>query len=89
VRTPRSVLVTLITAAAILLAVAIGAVAASSLKEVGVGVAVAVHIDAFIVRALLVPSLMALFGRRNWRARAWLTGLPPAASLQGGGAQGR
>ena len=59
----------LVTAAAILLAVAIGAFATSKvvfLKEVGVGAAAAVLIDAFVVRALLVPSLMALLGWRNW-----------------------
>jgi uncharacterized membrane protein YdfJ with MMPL/SSD domain len=52
-----------------MLAVAIGAFATSKvvfLKEVGVGTAAAVLIDAFIVRALLVPSLMALLGRWNW-----------------------
>jgi uncharacterized membrane protein YdfJ with MMPL/SSD domain len=68
----------LITYAAILLAVAVGAFATSKLvflKEVGVGVAVAVLIDAFIVRALLVPSLMALLGRRNWWSPAPLVRL--------------
>jgi len=68
----------LITAAAILLAVAIGVFTTSKLvflKEVGVGVAAAVLIDAFIVRALLVPSLMALLGRWTWWAPAWLTRL--------------
>ena len=35
-------------------------------KEVGVGIALAVVIDATIVRALLVPSLMAILGRWNW-----------------------
>ena len=68
----------LITAAAILLAVAIGVFTTSKLvflKEVGVGVAAAVLIDAFIVRALLVPSLMALLGRSTWWAPAWLTRL--------------
>jgi uncharacterized membrane protein YdfJ with MMPL/SSD domain len=68
----------LITSAAILLALAIGAFATSKLvflKEVGVGVAAAVLIDAFIVRALLVPSLMALLGRRNWWAPAPLISL--------------
>jgi uncharacterized membrane protein YdfJ with MMPL/SSD domain len=61
----------LISSASLLLAVAIGAFATSKLvflKEDGVGVAAAVLIDAFIVRALLVPSLMALLGRRNWWA---------------------
>lgn len=59
----------LITNASILLAVAIGAFATSHLvflKEVGVGTAVAVLVDAFLVRALLVSSLMALLGRWNW-----------------------
>ena len=37
-------------------------------KELGVGTALAVLIDAFIVRALLVPSLMALLGHWNWWA---------------------
>ena len=59
----------LITYASLLLATAIGAFATSRLvflKEVGVGTAVAVLLDAFLVRALLVPSLMALLGRWNW-----------------------
>ncbi|MFI1098706.1 MMPL family transporter [Streptomyces sp. NPDC020917] len=65
----------LVTAAAILLAVAVGAFAISTLaflKELGVGVAVAVLIDAFVVRTLLVPSLMALLGRWNWWQPPWL-----------------
>jgi uncharacterized membrane protein YdfJ with MMPL/SSD domain len=68
----------LITSASILLAVAIGAFAISKLvflKEVGLGVAAAVLIDAFIVRALLVPALMALLGRWNWWAPAPLARL--------------
>jgi uncharacterized membrane protein YdfJ with MMPL/SSD domain len=36
------------------------------LKEVGVGAGMAVLLDAFVVRALLVPSLMMLLGRANW-----------------------
>ncbi len=59
----------LITYASLLLAVAIGAFGTSRLvflKELGVGGAVAVLLDAFVVRALLVPSLMALLGRWNW-----------------------
>jgi RND superfamily putative drug exporter len=38
------------------------------IKELGVGIALAVLIDASIVRALLVPSLMALLGSANWWA---------------------
>ena len=59
----------IITAAALLFCVAIGAFATSQIvfiKELGVGAALAVIIDATIVRALLVPSLMKLLGRRNW-----------------------
>ncbi len=61
----------IVTAAAILFAVAIGAFATSRMvfiKEVGVGTAAAVLIDASIMRALLVPSLMQLLGKWNWWA---------------------
>jgi RND superfamily putative drug exporter len=63
----------IVTQAAVLFCVAIGAFATSSIvfiKEVGVGIAVAVLIDATIIRALLVPSLMALLGDLNWWAPA-------------------
>ena len=59
----------IITAAALLFCVAVGAFATSKVvlvKEVGVGIGLAVLIDATIVRALLVPSLMAILGRWNW-----------------------
>jgi RND superfamily putative drug exporter len=58
-----------VTAAAILLAVAIGAFSTSSIsfiQQIGVASATGVLIDAFVVRTLLVPSLMALLGRWNW-----------------------
>ena len=61
----------IVTAAAVLFCIAIGAFATSKMifiKELGVGTALAVLIDATIVRALLVPSLMALLGRWNWWA---------------------
>jgi len=60
-----------ITAAALLFCVAVGAFASSGIlivKELGIGIAVAVAIDATLVRALLVPSLMALLGDWNWWA---------------------
>ena len=59
----------IVTAAALLFCIAVGAFATSGvivLKEVGLGIAIAVAIDASIVRALLVPSLMAILGRWNW-----------------------
>jgi RND superfamily putative drug exporter len=61
----------IVTAAALLFCVAIGAFATSEIvfiKELGIGTALAVLIDATIVRALLVPSLMALLGYWNWWA---------------------
>jgi len=61
----------IVTAAALLFCVAVGAFATSQivfLKELGVGTALAVLIDATIVRALLVPALMKLLGRWNWWA---------------------
>jgi uncharacterized membrane protein YdfJ with MMPL/SSD domain len=61
----------IVTAAALLFAIAIGAFATSQIifiKENGVGTALAVLIDASIVRALLVPSLMELLGKWNWWA---------------------
>ena len=65
-------------AAALLFCVAIGAFATSQIvfiKELGVGTALAVLIDATIVRALLVPSLMALLGPLE------LVGAPPLRRL--------
>ena len=59
----------IVTAAAILLAVALGAFMTSQLvflKELGLGAAVAVLIDAFVIRSLLVPALMRLLGGANW-----------------------
>ena len=61
----------IVTAASLLFAVAIGAFATSRvifIKELGVGTAAAVLIDASIMRAFLVPALMQLLGRRNWWA---------------------
>jgi uncharacterized membrane protein YdfJ with MMPL/SSD domain len=65
----------IITAAALLFCIAVGSFATSQIilvKEIGVGVALAVLIDATIVRALLVPALMALLGRWNWWPRGRL-----------------
>jgi len=64
-----SVTGSVVTAAAILLAVAIGAFVTSEvlfIKQIGLGTAVGVLIDAFVIRALLVPSLMAMLGPWNW-----------------------
>ena len=65
----------IITAAAVLLAVVFGAFVTSgvtSIKTMGFGVALAVVLDATIVRGLLVPALMRLFGENNWWAPKWM-----------------
>src|SRR5207237_7416489 len=60
---------TIVTAAAIVMVAAFSGFVAGSivgLQQFGLGLAVAIFVDATIVRALLVPSLMAVFGRWNW-----------------------
>ena len=61
-------------AAAIMAAVFFGFGMARSvvIQAVGVGIGVAVVVDATIVRALLVPATMRLMGRWNWWRPAWL-----------------
>ncbi|MER3438204.1 MAG: MMPL family transporter, partial [Chloroflexota bacterium] len=46
------------------------------LQQVGFGLAVAVFLDATVVRSVLVPSAMALLGRVNWYLPRWLHWLP-------------
>jgi uncharacterized membrane protein YdfJ with MMPL/SSD domain len=61
----------IVTAAALLFAVAVGAFTTSKLifiKELGLGTALAVLIDASVIRAFLVPSLMGILGEWNWWA---------------------
>jgi RND superfamily putative drug exporter len=73
----------IVTAAALLFSVAIGAFVTSKLvfiKELGLGTALAVLIDASVVRGLLVPSLMQLLGRWNWWAPAPLRQLRARAA---------
>jgi uncharacterized membrane protein YdfJ with MMPL/SSD domain len=63
----------IITSAALLFVVVVGAFATSGISfisMIGVGLAVAVLVDATIVRALLVPATMQLLGRWNWWAPA-------------------
>ncbi|HET8669500.1 MAG TPA: MMPL family transporter [Candidatus Saccharimonadales bacterium] len=46
------------------------------IKEFGLGLGVAVLIDATVVRLMLVPAAMELFGKRNWWMPKWLSRLP-------------
>jgi uncharacterized membrane protein YdfJ with MMPL/SSD domain len=80
----------IVTAAALLFCVAVGAFALSELiflKELGVGTALAVLIDATVVRALLVPSLMQLLGEWNWWAPRPLRRLHGRIGLSEGAAR--
>ncbi len=93
----------IVTAAAVLLSVVFVAFATSGvtfIKMMGVGLTLAVIMDATLVRATLVPAFMRLAGEANWWAPAWMRkvynrfgisegepAVPPAspAPLQGGG----
>ena len=80
----------IVTAAAVLFAVAVWAFATSQIvfiKELGIGTALAVLLDASVVRALLVPSLMALLGPLNWWAPRPLRWLHQRIGLQEGAPQ--
>jgi putative drug exporter of the RND superfamily len=53
-------------------------------KQFGVGLAVAIAIDATIVRCLLVPAIMTLFGKACWWLPRWLDRALPKISVEGG-----
>nr|WP_276568777.1 MMPL family transporter [Aeromicrobium phoceense] len=53
------------------------------IKQIGFALAVAIAIDAFLVRMTLVPALMAMFGDRAWRLPAWLDRLLPDLDIEG------
>jgi uncharacterized membrane protein YdfJ with MMPL/SSD domain len=79
----------IVTAAAVLFCVAIGAFATSQIifiKQVGLGTAFAVLLDATIIRALLVPSLMEMLGKWNWWAPRPLRRLHERIGLSDDGA---
>jgi len=68
----------IITAAAVLIAIVFVTFVTSgvtNIKELGVGVAFAIIVDATLVRGLLVPAFMRLAGRWNWWAPGWLAHL--------------
>ncbi|HYJ22836.1 MAG TPA: MMPL family transporter [Solirubrobacterales bacterium] len=55
-----------------------------SIKELGLGCAVAIALDATLVRLILVPAAMKLMGNWNWWMPAWLDRLLPDLSFEGG-----
>jgi RND superfamily putative drug exporter len=54
-----------------------------TIKQFGVGLAVAVILDATVVRCLLVPALMLLMGKVNWWMPRWLDRVVPHVSIEG------
>ena len=48
-----------------------------SVKQIGLGLAVAVLVDATLVRLVLVPAVMELLGRANWWLPGWLDRILP------------
>ena len=54
-----------------------------TVKQFGVGMAVAVAVDATLVRCLLVPAVMTVLGRSNWWFPGWLDRIVPNFSIEG------
>ncbi len=75
----------IITTAALVLAVSFVAFASSGvsiMKMLGLGIAFAVLLDATVIRALLVPALMRLFGKANWYAPKWMLWIQKKVGLE-------
>ena len=69
----------IITGAALIMVVVFGAFSQGSmlaLQQLGFGLAVAVALDATVIRSVLVPSLMTIVGDTNWWLPKWLEWLP-------------
>ncbi len=74
-----------ITSAALLMVIVFGAFAfadTGAVQQVGLGLGVAVAVDATVVRCLLVPATMTLLGRYNWWAPGWLARLHERVGLR-------
>jgi putative drug exporter of the RND superfamily len=75
-----------ITAAALIMVFVFGSFVLNgdpTIKQFGVGLAVAVILDATVVRCLLVPALMVLVGKANWWMPGWLDRVVPRVSIEG------
>ena len=69
----------MITGAALVMVAVFGGFAAGETiinQQVGFGLAVAVFLDATLVRSVLVPASMEVLGRGNWYLPSWLGWLP-------------
>ena len=60
---------------------------ARTIKLMGLGMAAAVLLDAFVIRMLIVPALMHRLGRANWWLPAWLDRILPHLSIEGPAAE--
>jgi trehalose monomycolate/heme transporter len=71
-------------AAAILIVVVLGLAAGTLvfMKQLGIGIALAIVLDATLIRLLLVPSTMALLGKWNWWTPGWLARAREALRLE-------
>jgi RND superfamily putative drug exporter len=68
-----------VTSAAIIMVFVFGTfvtLSTTNMKQIGLGLAVAVLLDATVVRAVLMPAVMRLLGERNWYLPRWLGRLP-------------
>ena len=75
-----------ITAAALIMVFVFGSFVLNgdpTIKQFGIGLAVAVVLDATVVRCLLVPALMLLMGKVNWWMPKWLQRIVPHVSIEG------
>jgi RND superfamily putative drug exporter len=57
-----------------------GTLTLQQFKQMSVGLAVAVLLDATVVRGVLLPSVMAVLGDRNWYLPGWLARIPLAGA---------
>jgi RND superfamily putative drug exporter len=73
----------IVTGAALIIVVVFAGFARGQLvmfQEMGFGVAVALLLDATVVRMVILPSALGLLGHRAWSSPAWLNRLLPGAS---------
>ncbi|GAA3776517.1 MMPL family transporter [Streptomyces chiangmaiensis] len=92
-QTPHEAIVTgfrhggrVVSAAAVIMTAVFGSFIASgdqSIKMVGLGLAVAVLLDAFVVRMAIVPAILALLGQAAWWLPKWLRTLLPDIDVEG------
>lgn len=75
----------IITAAAIIMIAVFGGFVLDDnrvVKLIGIGLASAIFVDAFILRTILVPAVMHLIGKANWYFPAWLERITPKVSVE-------